>query len=177
MYEVLLTREAMRNFVSTLLVVTTLLLANSGRAATVTTTADDGPGSLRDAIANAAPGETVDFSVSGTITLTSGELAIDKNLIISGPGASNLVIQRSTDTGTPNFRIFNVGSGNVLISGVTVSNGRDDNGGGIYASGSLTTIDSTINNNSVTSGAGGAFGGGICNDGTLTLDHSVVKDN
>ncbi len=172
MYEVLLTREAMRNFVSTLLVVTTLLLANSGRAATVTTTADDGPGSLRDAIANAAPGETVDFSVSGTITLTSGELAIDKNLIISGPGASNLVIQRSTDTGTPNFRIFNVGSGNVLISGVTVSNGRDDNGGGIYASGDLTLNDCVVSGNVATES-----GGGIFNTTTMTISNCVVRGN
>src|SRR6185369_5831269 len=122
----------MRNTIATLLALSALLLTHSGRAATVTTTDDDGPGSLRDAIANAAPGETINFTSVGTITLTSGELLIDKDLIISGPGADNLVIQRSADNGTPNFRIFHVSPGfTVTISGLTVSNGRDDVGGGI----------------------------------------------
>src|SRR5213596_942009 len=111
--------ENMRNAISTLLVLTGLLLVDSGRAATVTSTADAGPGSLRDAILNAAPNATIDCSIGGTITLTSGEILINKNLTISGPGASNLLIERSTDNGTPNFRIFNIVSGNVTLSGLT----------------------------------------------------------
>src|SRR5881394_4541875 len=98
-----------------------LLVALSlpSRAATVTSTADNGPGSLREAIANAAAGETISFSVSGTITLTSGELLITNDLTILGPGSSELTIQRSTETNTPAFRIFNVRSGIVTISGLT----------------------------------------------------------
>src|SRR5213078_2031480 len=141
--------------ISTLLVLTALLLTDSGRAATVTTTADDGLGSLREAIANAAPGETIDFSSVSTITLTSGELLIDKDLIISGPGASNLVIQRSTAIGTPDFRIFDVLSGNVIISGLTVSNGRDDVGGGIYNLADLSLNDCAITGNFATESGGG----------------------
>src|SRR5436190_4264483 len=147
--------ENMRNTIATLLALTGLLLTHSGRAATVTTTADDGPGSLRDAIANAAPGETINFASGGTITLTSGELLIDKDLIISGPGADNLLIQRSTDSGTPNFRIFDVLSGNVTISGLTVSNGRADTGGGIYGQGDLTLNDCTVSGNFATESGGG----------------------
>src|SRR5881394_449996 len=109
----------MRNAISTLLVLTGLVLVDSGRGATVTSTADGGPGSLREAIVNAAPGTTIDFSIGGTITLTSGEILINKSLTISGPGASNLVIQRSTVIGTPDFRIFNLLSGNVTLSGLT----------------------------------------------------------
>src|SRR5512142_1600009 len=56
---------------------------------TVTSLDDAGPGSLREAIALTPAGGTVDFQpgLSGTITLTSGELAITKDLNLVGPGA------------------------------------------------------------------------------------------
>ena len=46
--------ENMRNVTTTLLVLIAALLSQPARAGTVTTTADDGPGSLRAAIADAA---------------------------------------------------------------------------------------------------------------------------
>src|SRR5438477_11544594 len=79
----------------------------------VTTTADSGPGSLRQALADAQNGDTIGFDplLNGqTITLTSAELFIDKNLIISGPGANQLAVKRSTAGGTPSFRIFEITS-------------------------------------------------------------------
>src|SRR6266699_2540647 len=85
--------EQVKKAVTIPLILAAVLLSRPGLAATVTSTADNGPGSLRQAIANAAAGETIDFAVSGTITLTSGELLITKNLISSGPVASNLVVQ------------------------------------------------------------------------------------
>src|SRR6266436_1213282 len=93
------------------------IVCHCGQAATVTSTADDGPGSLRTAISDAAAGETITFAVTGVITLTSGELLITNDLIISGPGASLLTVQRSTDTNTPAFRIVNVRSGVVTLAG------------------------------------------------------------
>src|SRR5215204_853475 len=101
----------MRNAITTFLFLSAVLLTGPVRAATVTSSADSGPGSLREAIVNAAPGETIAFSSVNAITLTSGALLIDKNLIISGPGADNLVVQRSTAEGTPDFGIFSVLSG------------------------------------------------------------------
>ena len=64
-----------------------LLSAGTGMAATLTVlnTNDSGAGSLRAAIAAAASGDTINFAVTGMITLAS-ELAIDKNLTIQGPG-------------------------------------------------------------------------------------------
>src|SRR5438876_8223193 len=59
---------------------------------TVTSTADSGAGSLRAALASASDGDTIDFSVTGTITLTSGELLVGKSVTISGPGAANLAV-------------------------------------------------------------------------------------
>src|SRR5262245_47526493 len=122
----------MRSALAVVLILTATLLAKPGRAGTVTTTADSGPGSLRNAIATAAAGDTIDFAVTGTITLTNGELLIGKDLTISGPGAGNLTIRRSTTAGTPDFRIFHLQSGIGTISGLTVSNGRAEVGGGIH---------------------------------------------
>ena len=68
-------------------------LALSGSPVLVTSSADSGAGSLRDAIASAVSGETIKFASSvHAITLTSGELAISTNLDIEGPGANKLTI-------------------------------------------------------------------------------------
>src|SRR6266571_3608693 len=104
---------------------------------TVTSTADNGPGTLRDAVASAPPGATIDFAVTGTIMLTNGELLIAKSLTIAGPGPGNLTVQRSTASGILDFRIFHLTVGNSLISGLTVNNGRALSGGGIQNEGSL----------------------------------------
>lgn len=58
----------------------------------VTTTADSGAGSLRAAIQNAGPGDFIQFTVTGTITLTSGELVINRSLNLIGLGAQQLSI-------------------------------------------------------------------------------------
>ena len=70
---------------------------------TVTTTADSGPGSLRQALAVAHDGDRIIFSVSGTITLTSGALVVAKNVTISGPGTDQLSI-----VGMPFQSVFSV---------------------------------------------------------------------
>jgi uncharacterized repeat protein (TIGR01451 family) len=146
----------------------------------VTTNADSGPGSLRQAISDACDGATITFDMSqvvSPISLTSAELAINKSLTIQGPGAGALTVQRSTANGTPNFRIFNLQSGTVAISDLTISNGNiiSGSGGGIFNLGTLTLTDvivsGNINNTFI------AEGGGIQNNGTLTLINSIVTGN
>jgi len=112
--------KILRNVIAPLLVMTAVLLSAPAWAATVTNTNDSGAGSLRQAIADAAAGDTISLA-PGTITLTTGELVINKDLTISGPGSGKLTIQRSTAGGTPEFRIFNVTSstGTITISGLT----------------------------------------------------------
>src|SRR3954454_6883931 len=69
---------------------------------------DSGIGSLRDAVltANAHPGaDTIDFGVTGAITLNTGELNITGDLAVLGPGADKLTI-----SGNNASRIFEVGS-------------------------------------------------------------------
>lgn len=162
-----------------------LFAAWSAQAATITvnSTADAGgtcPGAactLRQAIATAAPNDTINFAPGlTTVTLTSGELLINKNLTFNGPGANQLTLQRSAAPGTPNFRIFNIlGSVNATISGLTIANGNTPaRGGGIYyLQGTLAITNSTISGNTA-----GTSGGAIFNDGgMLTITNSTISGN
>jgi hypothetical protein len=58
----------------------------------VLNTNDSGTGSLRQAITEVGSGEEITFNVTGTITLTTGELSIDKSMTITGPGAGRFTI-------------------------------------------------------------------------------------
>ena len=79
---------------------------------------DSGTGSLRAVIANVCAGSTITFDMSNVVSpinLTSGELLINKNLTINGPGANLLTVQRQGVVcgpvfcfGTPGFRIFEI---------------------------------------------------------------------
>jgi hypothetical protein len=149
----------------------------------VTTNADSGAGSLRQAIADACDGSTISFDMSqvvSPITLTTGELAIAKNLTIAGPAANQLTVMRSAAVSMPNFRIFDITSGTVSISGLTISNGNASLGGGIYNQGTLTLTSCTISGNSVN--GSNTSGGGIANGTTsgtaiLTITNSTISGN
>ena len=95
----------------------------------VTTTADAGAGSLRDQVAAAASGDTIDFQVTGTITLTTGQIAFNKDLTFTGPGTSALTI-----SGNDASRIFDVTGGSaVTISGLTFVHGSSTSSGSAVA--------------------------------------------
>ena len=137
--------------------------------------ADSGAGSLRQLIADAAPGDTiiVDPSLSGdTITLTSGELLIDESLSLK---AFDLP-QGITISGNQSSRVFNIAGGNsVTMAGITVSNGftpSGQDGGGIYNLGTLTLLNSTFSYN-----FSGRYGGAIENRGILEMIHCTVANN
>src|SRR5438874_4005714 len=109
------------------------LVALSTQAATitVTNTNDSGGGSLRQAIADAHNGDIVRFGITGTITLATDELLVDKSVTINGPGSDNLTV-----TGSGFSRVFHVsGAVTATIAGLTITNGSDWDGfggGGIY---------------------------------------------
>ncbi|MBS0320962.1 MAG: hypothetical protein JSR18_10515 [Proteobacteria bacterium] len=124
-------------------------------AATVTSTADSGTGSLRAALAGAASGETIDFSLAlpATITLAS-ELPITQSVVIAGPGANALTIT------TTSGRILHLDSSgkDVSISGVTLSGGNVvGNGGGILNDGGNLTLDGVVISGNTATGTGGAI--------------------
>ncbi len=163
----------------TALVAAFILCAAGARAATLTvnTTADSsdasgscgtGTCSLRDAInqanAQAGGGDVIDFSVSGTIALTSALPAITQNLTIGGPGASQLTVSGAGNA------IFQVGPGtNVTISGMTITNGSSAIS--VNASATVTVQNCAFAANTATSG------GAIDNAGTANVAYSTFSGN
>lgn len=176
---------------------------------TVTTLGDSGPGSLRAAIAaaNAAPGaDTIRFQngLTGTITLSSGEIRIADPLAIEGPGADHITVD-----GNASNRIFLLqrSSGarmTVTLSGLSLRRGRAPDGGAIYAQdenlvlrrmefignaaatrggalwlaeGDLTIEDSVLMGNSGDAGGQGAGGAVLFSAGTIRIVRSFFAEN
>jgi hypothetical protein len=168
----------------------------------VTSTADDGTsGTLRSIVANACAGSTITFDPTvfdpvhgpyvislGTFGNIVGNLLIDRNLTITGPGANILTVKRSTGTHVLRFRIFNITSeAHVTISGLTIGNGYATGtsdpdlvgyGGGILNSGTLTVAGCVVSGNKAgvqpsTTG----LGAGIYSSGSMTIINSTISGN
>jgi fibronectin-binding autotransporter adhesin len=139
---------------------------------------DSGNGSLRAAIAAAnsnSGSDTISFGVTGTITLTTGELPITEALTLIGPGASNLTI-----SGGNTSRVLNVNlaaGSTVAASGLTISNGNTATpGGGIaVAGGILSLTNCVISGNSASDKGGGIYMAPGAGD--LSLDGCTVSNN
>jgi hypothetical protein len=158
-----------------LIVACALTIPANATTITVSNTNDSGPGSLRQALASASDGDTIDATgISGAITLTTGELLVDKSVTINGAGADVLAVD-----GNSTSPVFQIASGEtVTISNLTIRNGRDDFSGGGISNGDGAT--STITNCTVSGNSAGGIqgeGGGIFNGGTLTISNSTVSGN
>jgi len=158
---------------------------------TVSNLDDTGLGSLRDTIATAnsnGSADTINFSVTGTIDLTSGELAISESQNLTIDGGSQITIDANNAS-----RIFNIIaiSGDFSLAGLTLTGGRTtgDNvsgpgfpdttfsGGAVRSltAGNLTLDQSTIDGNSTEGDR--AYGGGIFSIGDITVTSSTVSGN
>jgi len=167
---------------------------------TVMNADDTGPGSLRQAIADAADGTTIQFdgSLAGkSIVLATGPLLINKALIIEGSasqgitisgGFSSLVmsIGATADVTLRNLSIVNgrttdfaagiYSVGNLTLDHALVADnesfGGDPGGGGIYSGErNLLVVNSTISDNL------GGYGGGIDARGAVTIHNSTITGN
>jgi hypothetical protein len=151
----------------------------TGVVHTVSTCADSGTGSLRDTIANAQSGDTIDLGglSCGTIVLDGGALAIPLgNLSLAGPGASALTI----DADQQDRAIYHTGSGTLRISGVTITDGRLDAGTGSASGGCVNSFSTLEVSNSVFThcqAIGSPAAGGAISARRLDIADSTVSDN
>jgi parallel beta-helix repeat protein len=180
--------------------------AHAATTLTVTSTEDSGPGTLRDAIAAATGGDTIDFdgALSGqTITLLS-PLLLNKDLTIDGSAIAAPV----TLSGGGAVRILEVAEGaTVWVLGLVFEDGQAseaqgeglaNQGGAIRNAGTLTLTRCTLTGNRGYQGAAihnatagyltvsectisgnhaSNSGGGIWSVGTLALHGSVISGN
>lgn len=148
----------------------------------VTSCADSGNGTLRNALASMANYDTIDMTglACSTITLSSALIVPQQvsNLTLAGPADHTLTI-----SGNNNSRVLvHNGIGELLIDHLTLTNGSytagNHGGGCIYALGRLRVQNSTISN--CTLNLGSSFytnGGGIYTHGNLVLSDSVLSGN
>ena len=148
---------------------------------------------LRDAIASAEPGDTIEVP-EGVYLLPFGELLIDKDLTLAGAGPDKTFIEASDTPGTANHRVLRVSFGStVTVSGMTLRHGVEDSkvarmvifpvlpggivtinqefGGGVYNQGTLHLKNVVITQNRSGSGAG------VFNGGTMTLASCNISGN
>ncbi|MEQ8383502.1 MAG: putative Ig domain-containing protein [Coleofasciculus sp. A1-SPW-01] len=148
---------------------------------------DRGQGSLRDAIAQAQSGDTIKFDSSlanKTIKLTSGQLEVDKDLIIDGGNAPGLTISGNNASrvffiqGDPPWEPVEVTLKNLTIAdGKTTGTGENASGAGIWTHGNTTlkVEDSKFKNNHANGGGGGGIFAGWRS--TNTVINSIFENN
>lgn len=128
-------------------------------------------GTLREAIAEACPNDTVLFSISvnNNPIQVNSEIVLDKNLSIFGNGVNASLVFSTTN------RIFSVNAGDTvkIYSMSLKGNSGPDNGGAIYNSGVLYLDDVKIHNSQSNAFAGALFN----NAGRLYATHSTFEKN
>jgi hypothetical protein len=137
--------------------------------------------------------DTINFSVSGTITLAIPPPTITNNLTISGPtGSPGITIDGSyavqpiqvTSGATLSLKFLTLENGSVLgTDGILSGPGGDAQGGAVFNQGALSITNCTFSGNQAVGGvsvggqAGDAEGGAIFNNGTLTITDSTFASN
>ncbi len=149
---------------------------------------DESHCSLREAIKDAGAGQEITFDVTGTITLTYGDLVVDKlgPLTITGPGPGAVTVD-----GNDTSRVFRVVTSTLRIQNLIISGGRapldlssNGLGGGILVgSDAALELDQVkVTDNQAIGGArpgadGAGRGGGIYSSGPLTITDSTISGN
>ncbi|HPN84573.1 MAG TPA: hypothetical protein PK821_04465, partial [Victivallales bacterium] len=118
---------------------------------TVSSNADSGAGSLRQAIADAEAGETIGFISDMSVITLSSEITISKSINIEAMCPDDVII-----SGNNTCRIFKITASSdieVYLAGITLKNGSAQDGAAIYIDGA----DSSAK--------------------TVYIDNCVIKDN
>lgn len=163
-----------------------LALVSTLQAATITVTssADSGPGTLRDAVATAANGDEIRFSSTldrVPIELTTGEIVLNKELSFAGRGPDKTLIQgpgRFVPEATAPTRLFTIAPeitarfSDLSLSGGFV--GFPIGGGAILNYGTLSLNNCWVTGNTSLD----VNGAGIHNaGGSLTASNTQFREN
>jgi hypothetical protein len=179
----------------------TLLTSGSYTAATVSDLINDinaankgGGGTSTITLTAATTSPYVLTAVDNSTDGPTGLPVIKKGDTLTIIGNSD-TIERSTASGTPNFRLFDVASGASLTlqtmtleNGLEVGSGNSAEGGALYNQGTLILSGVTVLNNTAQGSAGSptnstnkaagagadAQGGGIWSNGTLTVENGTI---
>jgi hypothetical protein len=134
---------------------------------TVTTEADSGPGSLRDALAAAAAGDLINFAAGVTQIDLASSLIIFKNVTIEGSQPGSIGTPEVTVNGgdaISNFSDFIIKAGvKATIDGLIIADGH--------------AVGATGTTGLFSAGPGGAAAGGIYDAGALRLTNSLLRDD
>lgn len=129
---------------------------------------------VQAAVNAAASGDTIQILM--TTPLTEADIVVNKDVTIEGLGRTDTIVQAAATSGTAGARVFTILAGyTVTMRDFTVRHGRvpNANGGGIWvragAELALENVDVLLNE--------AVRGGGIANEGTLTLAGAAVNMN
>jgi CSLREA domain-containing protein len=139
---------------------------------------------LRDAIAAASSVSEANIVFSTTVFPTSAQTTIQLTpaygsltvagygVTITGPGA-NLLTVNANGSSSHELSVFTVDSGaTATLYGMTITGGYANFGGGVYNQGRLTVLASAVSGNT------GVSGGGIENSGgALAVERSTISGN
>ncbi len=137
---------------------------------------DSGAGSLRQAMSGAVSGDTIDLSAltCDVITLTSGALQSNGDIVLAGPGRDALAIDANHAS-----RVL-IHTGVLTVRDLTLRNGFSASGlgGCTWINGNAFFSDSTITGCLAGDGNNDmAYGAGLDVLGDLTLERSIVSGN
>jgi hypothetical protein len=162
-----------------LAVVSTLIgVAAPAATMTVTTDADSGPGSLREAITTAngdMASDMIQFDAPYTIVVASQLPPITTPIEIVGLGWDQTIIDGGNPTyGTSGVRLFEIeASGQLVLDGVMLQNGYDVVlGGAVHNDGGIFTF-----RNSRAQRNRSGYGGFLWNEGGATVEDSRLVSN
>jgi hypothetical protein len=166
-----------------------LAYANTVTSCTDTGVADTG--NLRNSIAAAATGETVDMGgltcPNSTITLLLGQISIvQQDLTLQGPVNFNgttplLTIDGLTSgqtgilhhTGTGTLSVLSLG----LRHGYATNNTQTAKGGCVYSSGAVYMVNAVVSHCRAYTVSGKAYGGGVYAKQGVTANYSTLSSN
>jgi len=150
------------------------LVLNANPIVVVSTTDDDGVGSLRQAVVDVNNGGTVTFdsSLDGqVITLTSGLIQVEKEVTVSASELeSGLTIDGNANTGV----FFLTGNADLSLDGITIQNALWESAITVTAGGRIELQDCAILNSSASSRGGAIY---VAGDSTLVMNQCVIEGN